>query len=246
MRSQQRDDTSGRRRLPAPAVITAIAALLAVAGVLAVVVGLTTRHHPPHPPVAAANPSLDVDSPTVSPHPTGSSVPAPATPAPSQSAAEGVLALPPSEPDRVDIPAIGVHTTLVDLGVNSDGTLATPTDFAKAGWFVNGTPPGSVGPAVIAGHVDNKSGPAVFYRLGDLKPGDTAKVTRNDGTVAVFTVQAVREYPKDAFPTKQVYNKIGYAGLRLITCGGDFNSASGHYVDNIVVFAALTSIQHAT
>lgn len=104
--------------------------------------------------------------------------------------------------------------------------------------------PGQLGPAVIEGHVDSAAaGPSVFFRLGAPGPGDQAEVLRADGTTAVFTVNAVRRYPKDRFPTEGVYGSTNHAALGLITCGGPFDRTSGHYRDNIVTFAHLTAVK---
>jgi sortase (surface protein transpeptidase) len=141
----------------------------------------------------------------------------------------------------VDIPAIEVQSSLVDLGLNPDRTLQVPTDFAKAGWFTGGNLPGAPSgpPALIAGHVDDYTGPAVFYRLGDLKAGDEVEVTRADNTVAVFTVTGSQQYPKDAFPADQVYAPVDDSELVLITCTGSFDEKVRSYRDNLVVRAVL-------
>jgi Sortase domain len=145
----------------------------------------------------------------------------------------------PSKPVHVDIPRIGVHSRLLSLGLQHDGTLDVPSlaQANLAGWYDKGPTPGELGPAVIVGHVDTKKGPAVFYQLGRLKPGDSIEVTRKDGKVAAFAVDSVEHVLKSRFPTKRVYGEVGFAGLRLITCGGDFN---GHnYTGNIIVYGHL-------
>jgi sortase (surface protein transpeptidase) len=140
-------------------------------------------------------------------------------------------------PVALSIPSIGVHTGLVRLGLNADGSLEVPEDFSVAGWYELGPRPGAPGAAVIAGHVDSTAGPAVFYRLRDLRPGNVVDVRRGDGTGEFFRVYAVREFAKTEFPTSAVYGATTDAELRLITCGGAFDSSTGHYVDNVVVFA---------
>jgi LPXTG-site transpeptidase (sortase) family protein len=169
---------------------------------------------------------------------------APATPRPVSGATSPGDALPArlakSTPVRLQIAAIGVDTTLLDLGLRSDGTMEVPPGGFPAGWYTGGPTPGELGPAVIAGHVD-MSGPGVFYRLHQMKPGDTIIVTRKDGTKPVFRVTRISLFPKDEFPTKLVYGNINKSVLRLITCGGTFNSRSGHYEDNIVAFADLAA-----
>jgi Sortase domain len=143
-----------------------------------------------------------------------------------------------SAPVHVRIAAIGVDSGLMDLGLRADGSLEVPPSGFPAGWYTGGPTPGELGPAIIAGHIDWK-GPGVFYNLHNLKPGDQVTVTRADGNQPAFRVTRVAQFPKDQFPTKLVYGNIDHAGLRLITCGGSFNSQTAHYEDNIVVFADL-------
>jgi Sortase domain len=147
----------------------------------------------------------------------------------------------PALPVRLWIPAIAVSTPLGRLGRLPDGSLQVPRDWDKAGWYDQGPRPGQPGPAVILGHVDSKTGPAVFYRLRALRPRDIVRVGLADGRILVFRVQRVRRYPKDEFPTEAVYLPTLNRELRLITCGGEFDYASGHYRDNIVVYATLVS-----
>jgi sortase (surface protein transpeptidase) len=128
----------------------------------------------------------------------------------------------------------------VDLGLDATGKLEAPQDFDRTGWYAAGPTPGEFGPFVIGGHVDSKSGPAVFYRLGALTKGDKVMVTRADGTVATFVIDKVGRYAKADFPTALVYgNTTSRAEIRLITCGGAFDRVTGHYVDNIVAFGHL-------
>jgi sortase (surface protein transpeptidase) len=143
-------------------------------------------------------------------------------------------------PVRLTIPAIGVRTALVDLGLNRDGTLQVPASTAVAGWYAGSPPPGAVGSAVIAGHVDSRSGPGVFFWLRAMRAGERVYVERADRTMAVFTVTGVRQYAKDEFPTAAVYGAVPDAELRLITCGGSFDRSAGSYLSNIVVYARLT------
>ncbi len=144
-----------------------------------------------------------------------------------------------SRPMRVIISSIGVNAPVVQLGLNADGTLEVPTVFSDAGWWTGGPAPGQKGPAVIVGHIDSFRGPAVFYRLKKLRPGDVVVVKRADGRTARFAVLRSKEVSKSSFPTKEVYGPVAYPGLRLITCGGAFDEATGHYVDNVIVFARL-------
>jgi hypothetical protein len=144
-----------------------------------------------------------------------------------------------SRPVRLTIPAIGLSSGLESLGLLPDGSLQPPDHWQEAGWYARGTVPGSVGPAVIAGHVDSVSGPAVFYRLRQLHVGDQVVVTRQNGAVLWFTVDGVQSYPKAHFPTDQVYGPTADPELRLITCTGDFDYRARSYLDNLVVSAHL-------
>jgi len=157
--------------------------------------------------------------------------------------------LPRSVPVSVEIPAIGVTSNLLHLGLNTDGTIQVPslvTSAGEAAWYEYSATPGQIGASVIEGHVDSYQGPAVFYRLGALRPGDTIDVTLADGTTAIFRVTGVREYPKSNFPAKAIYGATDYAALRLITCGGVFDYATGHYLSSTVVFASLTASRPAS
>jgi sortase (surface protein transpeptidase) len=140
-------------------------------------------------------------------------------------------------PIRVRIPSIKVDSALEALAVNG-GTLASPTEFDRAGWYADGTVPGDTGPAVIAGHVDSRTGPAVFFRLHELKPGAEVDVERG-GQWLVFNVTAVERHPKARFPSEKVYGATPAAELRLITCGGIFDTRHNAYRDNVVVYAVL-------
>ncbi len=239
-----------------------MAAVLVAGGGSALGWAATHQGHAPQPAAAAAG-TLDPSAAETGPgraatgsgrrpaSPTASSPepsPArmPATPAP-------VVAgptLPRSLPTRIRIPAIGVDSALLHLGENPDGTLQVPPldgspETNMAGWFDGSPTPGQLGPSIILGHVDSAAqGPSVFFRLGALAPGDQVLVNRQDGTTATFTVNAVRRYTKTAFPTSSVYGNTDYAALRLITCGGPFDPATRHYLDNIVVFAHLTGGGH--
>ena len=152
--------------------------------------------------------------------------------------------LPRSVPVSGKIPAIGVDSKLLHLGLNSDGTIQVPsleTSSGEAAWYKYSATPGQIGSSVIEGHLDSIQGPAVFFRLGALRPGDNVDVTLADGITAIFRVTGVREYAKSRFPAKVIYGATDYAALRLITCGGVFDYATGHYLSSTVVFASLTS-----
>lgn len=164
-------------------------------------------------------------------------------------AAEGVVSarrgpsLRRSMPVAVSIPAISVHSKLLRLGRNTDGSIQVPPlpgGANLAAWYKYSATPGQIGASVIEGHVDSTSGPAIFFRLGALRPGDTVDVTLADGIIATFRVTGVREYPKISFPAKRIYGATDYAALRLITCGGTFDYGTGHYLSSTVVFASLS------
>jgi Sortase domain len=152
-----------------------------------------------------------------------------------------------SPPVSVSIPAIGVQSKLLHLGRNPDGTIQVPsltTSAGEAAWYKYSVTPGQAGTSVIEGHVDSFQGPAVFFRLGALRPGNEIDVTLADGVTAVFRVTGVREYAKAKYPAATIYGAADYAALRVITCGGDFDSATGHYLSSVVVFASLASSSH--
>jgi LPXTG-site transpeptidase (sortase) family protein len=139
-------------------------------------------------------------------------------------------------PTEVRIPSIGVSSSLEKLTLDSTGAMRAPRDYASAGWFAGGVAPGDAGPAVIAGHVDSYRGPAIFYRLHQLRPGDLVQVQRS-GQWLSFQVVSVEQYAKDKFPSAKVYRPTPGPELRLITCGGGFDSAKRSYQDNMVVYA---------
>ncbi|WP_328741790.1 class F sortase [Streptomyces caniferus] len=153
---------------------------------------------------------------------------------------QAAASLPKSVPERLSIPSLQVSSTLETLGQHANGTMETPRDPDKAGWYRPGPTPGSQGPAVIAGHVSWNGKPSVFEKLSSMKAGDTIEVARQDGKTAKFTVDRVAQYPKNKFPTVEVYKNLDHAGLRLITCGGQYNQGRHYYPDNVVVFASLT------
>jgi sortase (surface protein transpeptidase) len=145
-----------------------------------------------------------------------------------------------SMPTRLNINKISVNAPVVPLGLEKDGSLATPNSAVTAGWYRNSPTPGELGPSVIVGHVDYVNyGPAVFWDLSKLTPGDTFEVERKDGTKAKFKVDSVEAYPQANFPTEKVYGNINHAGIRLITCGGAWNEQTHHYSENTVVFGSL-------
>jgi len=151
---------------------------------------------------------------------------------------EQQVGLPRSIPTHLDIPDIQLSTPLTQIGKNADDSLEVPADSNIAGWYRFSPTPGEVGPAVISGHVDTYLGPAVFFYLKDLQPGQHIVITRQDESVVTFRVDKVAVFDQQDFPTGDVYGDIDYPGLRLITCGGTYNVLSGHYSHNTVVYAS--------
>ena len=193
------------------------------AGLMVIAAGtaglLLTRHPAPVKPPALGVATLPAPTATLAAQPRSGSPP------------------PAARPVSLTIPLIGVKTQLVKLGLTADGALQVPSSTTVAGWYTGAPRPGDIGSAVIVGHVDSLTGPGVFYRLSELRPGNRIFVLRADGTTVAFRVTAVRDYQKDHFPTHDVYGPTPDAELRLITCGGDFNAATGHYLSNVVVYA---------
>jgi Sortase domain len=198
-------------------------ALLVMGGAAAVGVAVAAQQHAPQPSPTAA----------------GATGPSAHT--------SWVLPLRRSLPVAVEIPAIGVHSVLLRLGVKHDGTMQVPPlqRASAAAWYKYSVTPGQLGTSVIEGHVDNDQGPAVFFRLGALRPGDLVNVRLADGITAIFRVTGVRQYPKAKFPAKSVYRVTRFAGLRLITCGGAFDYATSQYLSSTVVFAFLVASRPA-
>ena len=217
------------------ALLAAVAAVLTTVAVVLTVVAVRAQKKAPRPPASAAGPYAAGSSGPVSPHVTASPGTAPRTRGP---------VLPASTPTRLVIPAIGVKSAVLNLGLNRDRTVEVPPlgAVSEAGWYRNSPTPGALGPSVLLGHIDSaRYGPGVFFRLGALRKGDTVLVERADHRVAVFRIDAVAEYAKNHFPTLTVYGNTDHAALRLITCGGKFDLSTHNYEDNIVAFASLVS-----
>lgn len=168
-------------------------------------------------PAAAAEPSADRSDPAAGADPEDS---------------------PAARPVALEIPRLDLDAELIELGLDEDRRLEVPADPDVPGWYTGGPRPGDDGPAVIAGHVDSYRGPAVFWQLPELQPGDEIVVHGEDGTTTRFTVDRLGRWPKDDFPTEEVYERADGAELRLITCGGVFDEEARSYRDNIVVFAS--------
>jgi LPXTG-site transpeptidase (sortase) family protein len=150
-----------------------------------------------------------------------------------------------SVPVSLRIPTIGVSVPLSQLGLNADKSAQVPTKYEEPGWYKLGPTPGQEGSAVILGHVDDKQGPAVFFKLKTLKAGDKVDVSLTNGMVSHFIVQTVETYSKSQFPAAKVYASHGYSALQLVTCGGKFDKATGHYESNVVAYTTLASTSPA-
>lgn len=202
---------------------------------VALVIALDRPMEPPEliTPVAAAA----TEQPSVSD--VASTVPSAAPPAPS-AAPSAPAATERARPVRVVIPAIDVDADLVGLGLNPDASMEVP-DFGTAGWYTPGPIPGESGPAVIAAHVDSVSGPDVFYRLDQLRPGDEVTVVHADGTRSRFVVRRQEQEPKDRLPVERIWNDTSEAVLRLITCGGEFDEQRRSYRSNVIIYADAAS-----
>jgi sortase (surface protein transpeptidase) len=147
-----------------------------------------------------------------------------------------------STPTELTIPAISLTVSLSTLGLNADGTVQVPTDAQQPGWYRLGPSPGEIGSAVILGHVDSYEGPAVFFNLRSLVAGNVIDVTLADGVTAQFKVTTVVTYLKANFPDQAVYTSDGHSALQLVTCGGTFDTTTGHYLSNIVVYTSLVAL----
>jgi hypothetical protein len=203
------------------------AALVAVTATIAVLVGiaLATSGSDPGPPDAASD----------APAPTSTATARGDRDRPAEPHVEPMAR---SAPTQLRIPAIGVSSELMELGLQDDGSLEVPPDAVPAGWFTGAPTPGELGPAIIAGHVRWNGTPGVFEHLTDLKVDDAIDIAREDGSTAEFRVSRVEHFAKSAFPTEAVYGDIPRAGLRLITCGG-LDPDTNTYEENVVVFAVL-------
>ena len=206
-------------------VLLVVAGALAALGLVLGGAGLLGAD-PPAPAAAVAADPLPTTPPT-------------AAAGPRQQPATG------SPPASITIPAIDVSSPVDSVGLKPDGTLEVPVPgpaYDHAAWYRGSPTPGRVGPSVVLGHVDSAAnGPSVFYDLGRLRPGDRITVTSADRSSRTFAVDAVRSFPKDEFPSLEVYGDTAGPELRLITCGGDFDDAARSYRDNTVVFARLVT-----
>jgi sortase (surface protein transpeptidase) len=142
-----------------------------------------------------------------------------------------------ANPVAVSVPSAGISAPTIALGLKSNGKIQVPKDFSQAGWREGGPEPGERGAAMITAHVDSRTGPGAFLKLDEVSRGDEIKVRRKDGTSVTFVAERTEQVPKTNFPTEQVYADTRLPTLRLVTCGGSFDSGSGHYRDNLIVYA---------
>ena len=204
----------------------ALTALLLLIGAGCLVAGFRVHHHPLAGPVQPRH----IVAARVATPPSSSTTTAPAPPVVARSV-----------PVAVRIPAIGLAVWLTQLGLNSNGTVEVPTSVQVPGWFSPGPSPGQVGSAMILGHVDSYQGEGVFFKLRTLQSGDQIQVNLSDGVIATFKVTSVAMYQKTQFPDQLVYGSSGSSDLQLVTCGGAFDSQTGHYLSNIVVYSSFVS-----
>jgi hypothetical protein len=219
--------------------LAGVVMLLIGAGILSL--SLLVRHEPLTGTATATPPtsSSHADNPpTATPSATHSAKPSAKPPGISPARQSGLAR---SAPVSLRIPAIGVSLMLSTLGLNPNGTAQVPGRDQAPGWFRLGPTPGQIGSAVILGHVDDYRGPAAFYRLRSLRPGDRVDVSLADGAVAHFAVTTVASYLKTQFPAQKVYASHGDRALQLVTCGGQFDSSTGHYLSNVVVYTSLVA-----
>lgn len=214
-----------RKPLGRWALLTALVAASACFTSL-IVVFLGLASHGPEPPPQAATIPVSVKT---------------TVPKPTVSTARHVRTLARSVPVRLRIPVIGVNAPVTEVGLTADDAVQVPPlgDHNLAGWYKYGPTPGQKGPSVLLGHVDSVTGASVFFYLKNLHKGDKVYIQLKDGKTATFIVDGLQRVSKTSFPTADVYGKLGYAGLRLITCGGAFDATTGHYQDNIIVYAQL-------
>lgn len=238
----------GGERRRAADVVGVLAVLLALVGAVALVVGLRAQQPAPPQVPAAQDASTEASGEprdSAAPDRSGGAASdrrrdrAPATEPEAEAAAEQLGY---SRPVDLRIPAIGVDSRLVDLGIDESGAMDTPEPEQFAGWFTPSPPPGIPGSTVIAGHVSWDEQPSVFFRLGDLRRGDRVEVRRADGVRTVFAVTRLGTFPKDEFPREQVFDQPAQSELRLITCGGEFDAAGGRHLSNVIVWARMVDV----
>lgn len=228
--------------------VAVAAALLLVAGLVVLVIGIRGHDGPPQPAAAPSSSILAAPGPTATPSPSATAPSKAAKPAkPAAPKSDLGQFLEASAPTSIEIPAIGLRsTTFVPLSVQPNGTISVPGTVNEVGLYRDGPTPGQLGPSVLAAHVDSPTGAkGIFYKLGAVKPGDQVRISRADHSTLTFTVDKVQAYRKTAFPTDLVYRgDYKRAEIRLVTCGGPVDNAN-EYRDNVVVFGHLTNARAA-
>ncbi|GIL37578.1 hypothetical protein PDTK01_36530 [Phycicoccus sp. DTK01] len=223
-----KDPQRGHRRLWAT-----VATVLLLAGFGLLGKTVADQRSAPEPPLTATAPTPDASPPAPPPTSRSTGPSAPASPNPP--------GLSRSRATHVRIPSVKIDSVVNETGLAGDGTIQVPVHgphYDEAAWFTGSPAPGQVGPSVVLGHVDSVStGPSVFFELGAVKKGDDVEVSRADGKTVAFEVYRIDRYPKDDFPTGAVYGNTAGPELRLITCGGTIDDTTGHYTDNVVVYA---------
>ncbi|WP_448627671.1 class F sortase [Geodermatophilus sp. URMC 64] len=220
--------------------------LLALAGVAVLVLALVAPGQS-NEPVRRAVPDAAVAEPELPPTMSEIAPPPPPSTTSSSSAEAAPVTfgdVPPmsaSKPVKIRIPVLGMTSSVMELGLEADGTMELPPGAYPVGWYDGSPTPGELGPSVIVGHVDWNDRKGAFHDLRAMRPGDRIVVDRADGSTATFRVGRVERHAKNSFPTGEVYGDVGWSALRLITCGGRFNSRTGDYADNVIVFARLVS-----
>jgi sortase (surface protein transpeptidase) len=233
--------------------VTAAFGLVLVTGIVSVVIALNPTADVPDRALSPSRPDSPYALVRLPPPPAQAASTPPATSPATPPVATATAPVATASPNRVDsdnhtpttlsIPAIGVRSPVNPLGLNDDGSLEVPARgplYDQAAWYTGSPIPGQAGPAVLLGHVDGRGGlPSVFFELAQLSLGDRVTVARADGSVAIFEVYLTKQYGKDEFPTAAVYGNTDGPELRLITCAGSWDTETGHYRDNTVVFARL-------
>ncbi|MGB6180494.1 MAG: class F sortase [Rhodococcus sp. (in: high G+C Gram-positive bacteria)] len=194
--------------------------------------------------VSACAPQPDPADPASAAQAAVSTAQVPASSAPAEAGVGPSLGAPVvgiSKPARLSVPGMGLDEPLIELGLGPDNTMEVPTDFDDVGWFSGGGRPGGIGPTVLAGHVDSTTGPAVFFRLGEVTVGETLTVSTADGTNARYRVTEIGDFAKAEFPTSRVFAATPRDEIRLITCAGVFDDSAGAYQRNLVVFGSRVS-----
>lgn len=195
-----------------------------------VVLAGTASAREPGGPADASPAAASVAAPPVVPAPSSAPLQDP-HPLPGDAPAPGVV------PARLVIPDVGVDAAVPPLRLGGDGTLLPPENLADAGWYAGSAVPGAVGPAVLAGHVDDTRQAGVFARLHELRPGARITVLLSDGSGRRYRMDRSVDVAKTAFPTAEVYGATPTSQLRLITCNGPYDFEAMHYRNNLVVFA---------